>query len=130
MSFTVKSVGPRKSVVFQSETITLPASGVGYTSAIPNLAPDPKEATNFVTITVQASAVSGTNLDIGLYGSDSETGTKVLLLDAPVADITGTTLAVARVDLNLYPAGYYFIGATVDASEAANTLTVKVFAKA
>jgi hypothetical protein len=88
-----------------------------------------KTNTNRATIVCHPSAVSGTNLDIKLYGSDTAAGTtKYLLLDAVVADLTADDTAIAGVvDLNAYPAPYYFISWTADGDESANTMQIDVF---
>lgn len=112
-----------------SETYTLPSSATTeYSSVIKEFAPDKDKANKYITCQFNASAVSGTNLDIALYGSDTEDGaTKVLLKDAVVADITATGEVAGQVDLNAYPALYYFLGWTSDADESANTIAVKVY---
>lgn len=118
---------------YRRETNDLPATGTAYSSAIKflNVVEAIKAGlTSFViSILVSATAVSGTNVDIGLYGAMSESGTKFLLLDAPVADITNASkTAGGVVNLLSYPAPIYFIGWTVDASETANDITVDIFA--
>ena len=125
MAFAEVSAGK---VSVLSESYTLPSSAtIGYSSVIKKQ-PDMSKANKYVTCTFNASAVSGTNLDIALYGSDTEAGTtKFLLKDAVVADITATGTVAGQVDLNAYPAAYYFLAWTADADESANTIAVKVF---
>lgn len=107
------------------QTYTLPTTGVGYSDyfevkAGPN-------ATRYIGGSLVASAVTGTNLDIALYGADTPTGTKRLLKDAIVADITDTTLAVINHELKANGwAPYFFLGWTVDTDESANTIAVTV----
>jgi hypothetical protein len=109
------------------ETNTLPASAtIGYSSEIDFAHPNPNLASRKITVTLNASAVAGTNLDIALYGAASTGGTKFLLLDAVVADITATGTVAATIDLNSYPAPYYYISWTADADNSANTIAVKV----
>lgn len=113
-----------------TETSTLPSSATTeYSSEIDNNNIKPNLANNnkYISGTIQASAVSGTNLDIGLYGAHSSGGTKFLLKDAIVADITDGTLAVFTEDINALPAPFYYIGWTSDADESANTVTVSIF---
>ena len=79
-----------------------------------------KTAKRNITIFVEATTLTGTNLDFSLYGSDTEDGTvKYLLLDAVVADLTTGVAGAGIVDLNAYPAPYYFIGIFPDADESA-----------
>lgn len=81
----------------------------------------------YVAFSFNASAVTGTNLDIALYGSETEAGTtKYLLLDALVADITANGQVVGIIDIQAYPAPYYFISVTGDNAETGNTLAIKV----
>mgnify|MGYP001496358118 CR=1 FL=1 len=78
------------------------------------------KAVRKITIFVEATTLTGTNLDFSLYGSDTEDGAvKYLLLDAPVADLTTGVAGVGIVDLNLYPAPFYFIGVLPDTDESA-----------
>ena len=110
-----------------AETYTLPASATTeYTTVIKDFMPDGAFLNRYVTFFFNASAVTGTNLDIALYGADTEAGTKYLLLDAVVADITATGATAAVIDLNAYPAPYYFLSWTSDVDESANTVDVKV----
>ena len=113
-----------------SETYTLPASATTeYSSVISRFRPTADNTNRYVQFQFKASAVTGTNLDIALYGSDTSAGTvKYLLKDAVVADITDATTVAGLLDINAYPAPYYFLAWTADVNESANTLTVKVIA--
>ena len=73
-----------------------------------------------------ASAVTGTNLDIALYGAKTIGGTKYLLVDTVVTDITDTTPAIGILDMQAYPAPYYYISVTGDNAETGNTLRIDV----
>ena len=120
----------RKNILVKTEAKTLPGSATTeYSSVIDDLLPNMANETRTITIVMTASAISGTNADIGLYGAATPTGTKYLLLDAVVADVTNAAkVKIGTVDLNDYPAPYYFIGWTSDADESANTITAQVFA--
>lgn len=110
-----------------TEVVTLPASAtIGYTSEIDFLkAVD--DSARYISIRCTASAITGTNVDVSLLGTDTSAGTKFTLLDAPVADITNSAkTAGAAVNLAAYPAPYYYIGLTADADESANTMTVVI----
>ena len=86
-----------------------------------------RPATQLVTFTFDATAVTGDNLDIALYGSNDAAGTdKFLLLDAVVADITATGIVIAVVDMQLYPAPFYFISVTGNDAEVGNTLAITI----
>lgn len=80
----------------------------------------------YVTFSFEASAVTGTNLDIALYGSDTIGGSKFLLKDALVADITDTTMVAGVIDLQAYPASFYWISVTGDNAETGNTLAINI----
>jgi len=128
MSFNAQSAGSSKSVLLLEETYTLPSSATTEYSSVIDIQPDLRNNNRYVTFAFNASAVSGTNLDIALYGSDDSSGTsKFLLKDAVVPDITATGWTAKPIDLNLYPASYYFIAWTSDVDESANTIDVKVF---
>lgn len=116
-------------VLRSAETVALPTSGTGYSSVIDNmkLKLSSKES-KFVTFVCTPSAVSGTNLDVALYGSADRAGTtKYLLKDAIVADLTSTSAIAGTLDINQYPAPYYFIGFTVDVNESANTVLTEIY---
>lgn len=128
MSWTPQSAG-RGNVGFITETYTLPSSATReYSSVIEEFYPNiPQRANRYIMVGLNPSAVSGTNLDIALYGSTDRDGTtKVLLVDAIVADITATGWVFGQVDLNAYPFPYYFIAWTPDADESANTIQVLI----
>lgn len=111
------------------ETKTLPASATTeYSSEIQFIKVRPRDKSNgqYVTFTFKASAVSGTNLDIALYGAEKKSGTKFLLKDAVVADIADATKVAGVLDMQTYPASVYYIAWTADANESANTITCEV----
>ena len=115
---------------YTSGAITLPSSAtIGYTPVIEFLGIRKDTEKKYVTIVATASAVSGTNVDLSLYGSLTATGEKFLLLDlnSIVADITNSAKTKAGVlDINAYPAPYYYLAHTTDADESANTITYSV----
>jgi len=117
-------------VLVASETNTLPSSATTeYSSEISFLKGNPAVSTRAVSVWIKASAVSGTNLDIALYGADKAGGTKFLLAAAivnAITDLTCATAAVDLLDLNRYPAPFYYIAWTSDADESANTIEVKI----
>ena len=123
MAFTKTSANGK--TVYQ-ESYTLPASAtIGYSTEIDFLKFDSSLANKKVAIVLNASAVSGTNLDISLYGTWEAGGSKVTLVsDTLVTDITATGNNVDILDLNAYPMPYYYIGWTADADESANTITL------
>ena len=123
MAFTKTSANGK--TVYQ-ETYTLPASAtIGYSTEIDFLKFDSSLANKNVTVVLNASAVSGTNLDISLHGAWEPGGSKVTLVaDTLVADITATGNNVDILDLNTVPMPYYYIGWTADQDESANTITL------
>ena len=123
MAFTKTSANGK--TVYQ-ESYTLPASAtIGYSTEIDFFSFDSKLANKNVTIVLNASAVSGTNLDISLHGAWEKGGSKVALVsDALVADITATGNNVDILDLNTVPMPYYYVAWTADADESANTITL------
>ena len=123
MAFTKTSANGK--TVYQ-ETYTLPASAtIAYSTEIDFLKFDASLANKNVAVILNASAVSGTNLDISLHGTWEAGGSKVTLVsDALVADITATGNNVDILDLNTVPMPYYYVGWTADADESANTITL------
>lgn len=123
---STKAQGP---AVQEDTSISLPSSaGTGYSSEITFLNPDPTKNNKYISIVVTYSAISGTNIDLAIYGAWTTGGTKFLLYDAYIADQTtagGATVA-ACIDLNAYPAPYYYLAHTVDADESANTISYRV----
>ena len=129
MAWTKKTVND---MLLASEvSISLPTGSTrGYSSEIDFLKLPLNGNNRYVTFVLTPSAVSGTNLDIELYAAWESGGTKVLLKDAPVADLTADATAVAGVvDLAAYPAPYYYLAWLTDADEQANTIDVRVMAK-
>jgi len=129
MAWTQQTVGVQQNTHHANETYTLPASATTeYTSLIDFMGPAGHLNNRWVVGWLNASAVTGTNLDIALYGSSGPetTSTKFLLLDALVADITATGNNPFILDLNAYPAPYYWIAWTSDADESANTIEVEL----
>jgi hypothetical protein len=125
MAWTKKTVN---GMLVATEVVTLPASAtIGYTSEIDFLkAVD--DSARYISVVCTASAISGTNVDVSLHGTDTTGGTKFTLVsDTVVADITNSAkTAGAALNLAAYPAPYYYIGLTADADESANTMTVVI----
>ena len=121
-----------KDMLVATETVTLPSSGTGYSSEITFIRMGTYGGLRTVRFALNASAVSGTNLDIALYGAYESGGTKVELVDPLVADITATgeVASSTALDMWLYPFPIYYIGWTVDADESANTIGVTLTAAA
>lgn len=115
-----------KLLLSQDTAVALGNTTTTYTAEIDFLHPDNRKANVYVSFYFAASTVSGTNIDVALYGAFSSGGTKVLLKDAVVADITSTAAAVGVLDINQYPAPYYYLGFTTDADETLNTMDVKI----
>jgi hypothetical protein len=128
MSWTSTGVtGKKRNITLLEETFTLPASAtIGYSTVIDDFGPNLDNNNRWISASFNASAVTGTNLDIALYGASSDGGTKFLLKDAVVADITATGTVAGLIDLNAYPAAFYYLAWTADVDESANTITVKV----
>lgn len=115
--------------VVQETAVTLPASATTeYGSEIDSvkygLNADFSTLNKRVAFRIKASAVTGTNLDIAIYGAWTSGGTKFLLLDAPVADITDATAAIAVLDVNVAAglAPFLYVAWTSDADESSNTI--------
>jgi hypothetical protein len=130
MAWTKKSVN---GMLVATETITLPASSYGYSSEIDFLDHNPNDRlTKYVGLVAVASAVSGTNVDISLHGtatSGTAGASMEFLLDGPgsIADVTNAAKTKsAAFDIKAYPFPYFRIGALVDASEVANTMTFTI----
>jgi hypothetical protein len=123
MASSKSTVGRNSDLALQYEKgVTLPSSATTEYSEELEFFPNKSNNDRIITVGIQASAVSGTNLDIGLYADFEEGGDKVLLSDTLVADVTDGTFAAGTVDLNEYPARAYYIGWTADADESANTI--------
>jgi len=123
MAFTKTSANGK--TVYQ-ETSTLPASATtGYSSEIDFFSFDSSLAEKKVTVILNASAVTGANLDISLHGAWEAGGSKVeLVADGLVTDITATGNNIDILDLNAYPMPYYYIGWLAAEDESANTITL------
>lgn len=126
MAWTKRS---NKGVAFLDETYTLPSSAVReYSSVIVEMLPDPKRQNRYISVAMYPSAITGSDLDIALYGSVDRSGTdKFQLVDAVLTDLTvDATWVVGLIDLNAYPAPFYFLAWLPDVNESANTIRVIV----
>jgi hypothetical protein len=111
--------------------VTLPSSATTeYSSEISGIkvrVNDDKKMNQYVSWLIEASAVSGTNVDINLHGAHTSGGTKFLLKADLVTALTNSVKARgAVIDMKAYPASFYYIGWTSDANESANTISVSV----
>jgi len=112
----------------QKEVITLPAeAGSAYSSVIDFVGPNELKDNRYVNITFQASAVSGTNVDLALFGSETTDSADAVDTGFSIAALTDATVLLKNINLNQYGFPYYFIKYTADADESSNTLTIKVF---
>jgi len=120
-------------MIYFTETYTLPDSATTeYSSEIDFIKLGIYGGLRFVRFALNATAVTGADLDIALYGAYTSGGTKVKLLDPLVPDITATgeVASSTALDMILYPMPYYYIGWTTDVHESANTITVTLTAAA
>ena len=125
MAWTPKT---QNTMGYFTEAVTAPASATTeYSTVIDKIKPRNDGSNQYVSFTVKASAVTGTNFDIAIYGAMTSGGTKFLLKDALVADVTDTTKAVGTININAYPAPYYYLAHTSDVDESANTITYEFF---
>lgn len=110
------------------ETVTQASSATyAYSSVIDFLKPKGDGKARYISIFGEASAVTGTNIDISLWGAYTSGGTKFLLLDAPIADLTNAAkTAGGSINIEAYPAPYYFIGMLADADEHLNKVTLSI----
>lgn len=110
------------------ETVKLGNTTTVYSSEITFLKPDTRILNKYVVIEGIADAVSGSNVDASLLGTYGSGGTKAILKDAPFADLTNAAkVAAGAVDLNAYPAPYYYIGLLSDANETANKVDLYIY---
>ena len=114
--------------MYEELLITLPSRDTTeYSSEIDFIRPNLEYENQWVAFIAHPSAITGTNLDIALYGAWESAGTKVLLKDAIIADLTADdTPVVGLVDMNLYPCPYYYIAHTADGDEHLNTISYRV----
>jgi hypothetical protein len=129
MAWTKKTV---RGMLVATEEVTLASSATyAYTSEI-DFIDLGKDASKYITLSCDASAVSGTNVDLSLVGTPTSgtAGASCLVLkDAPgsIADVTNAAkVSTAAFDIKVYPAPYYRIGLLCDANESANTMTVTI----
>lgn len=124
MAFTKTSVGDALNAV---EVVTLGDTTTVYSSAITRM--NLRPVGSVIIILLQASAVTGTNVDINLYGSDTEAGTvKRLITTDLVTALADTTEAIAYVTVSDKPWPYLFLSFLSDADETLNTVTVTIIA--
>jgi len=116
-------------VTWQSVVDIAASSATYYTNEISFMGPDLSNNNRWVAVHVSMAAVTSTHVEVALYGVTVTGGTKFALKTTLVANLTtGAVLnAGGVVDLNAYPAAYYYVGLTTDADDAANDATVSIF---
>lgn len=115
----------------KEELITMPGTtATGYTSVIDFLDFLLKEGrSGYIEVAAHPSAITGSDLDISLYGSYTLTGTKYQLLDTIVVDLSVDDVRVfGSVAIWQYPFPYYWIGFLTDTDESANTISFYITA--
>jgi hypothetical protein len=121
-----KSLGANGDAIFTSQIVGAASAKTIYAPVINFLSNSMNRARN-VFIGISCLAVAGTNVDVAIYGAMESGGTKFLLLDGPVVDLTNLIgFKGADFDVNAYPAPYYYIGFTYDADNSANTIYYRV----
>lgn len=127
MSWTKST--PNKMLLGAELAIALPDTTTSYSSEINFIRPNFASNNRYVTFvaTWNGSKV-GTNLDFALYGAWTEGGTKFLLVDTIIADMTAVGTSAGVVDLNAYPAPYYYVSVTTDNTET-GTLDLHIAAQ-
>jgi hypothetical protein len=81
----------------------------------------------YVSFSFTPSAVTGTNLDIALYGADTIDGDKSLLLADIVAVLENDGVRITGIiDVQQYPSAFYFISVTGDNAETGNTMLIAI----
>lgn len=126
MAWTFNSGKDENYMGIYSEDYLLPNATLAYSTVITFLESQARQPGFMVTFSFKVDVLTGTNVDLALYGSITETGTKELLADAIVADLTDTTEKIGHLDIGLYPMPFYFLGWTTDADETSNTITAKI----
>ena len=120
---TIGSFGDRVSV---DSALAAPASAIAvYTPEI-DFIPLSKHPTRFISILcLGTGTVTSTHVEVALYGSATPGGTKFLLADNIVTALTNSVKVQGAVlDLNLYPAPYYYISFTSDGDDTTSTALV------
>lgn len=79
-----------------------------------------------VTVTGEATAVSGTDVNIHLFGSfNNNTANAIKLIDS-VVTVTNGVKASGTFDLRSYPVPYLWLGVQTDTDESGNDITIYV----
>ncbi len=113
----------------QTFDLAIAGAAQGFSAVIDGIKVKSKDKSNgqYINFSFTPSAITGTNLDIALYGADSIAGTKSLLLDVLVADLTADGVRVSGIiDIQAYPSPFYFISVTGDNAETGNTLLISI----
>jgi hypothetical protein len=111
-----------------TEVITGPNANTVYSGIIAELRPNFELQNRRISIGYIASAAMNAAARVGLYGSFTPGGAKVLVAANVGGDATpsATAWTYGAVDLNAVPMPYYFIGVSSSADESAKTLSVAV----
>jgi len=111
--------------VIEELTITGPSSTTVYGTEISVLKPNFTNNNRWVTVTAKASATPTGTLTIDLYAANSSGGTKYQI-KANIITLSDATTTAALVDLNAYPAPYYYIGIQSTGNDSGHTFDVSM----
>ena len=107
--------------------IAAPASAIPvYSTEIDFLPIHPRHPNRYISILAEGTGdVTSTHVEVALYGSAVAGGTKFQLVDNIVTALTNAAkTAGARLDLNDYPAPFYYIAFTSDGDDTTGTALV------
>jgi hypothetical protein len=108
-----------------TETITGPNSATVYSSLIDGLRPNFQVNNRWITVAAVKSASAVGTITIQLYGSFTRTGTKVLLKTDVITSLTNA-VKTGLLDLNAFPAPYYYIAVLSNGNDSNGTVAITV----
>lgn len=115
-------------VGYKQETfdLSVAGNGQGFGSVINFIKLKFNQATQYVTFAFDITTITGTNVDVAIYGAFKAGGTKFLLTDAIVADLKSSDLA-CTLNMLAIPAPVYYLSFIGDNAETGNSIVVRVY---
>ena len=118
-------------LLVSEDAITGPNNTTAYSTQLLDLKPDTNKTTNKVLIAIKASGAFTTNGTMDIYGSWSPTnqeslGEKFQLVDNALSGNISTAWQTYVLDLNAFPAPYYYVAVHSTGDNSGKTFSIRV----
>jgi hypothetical protein len=126
MAAVAKQLSSPQGLTLITQTIAAPDTDTTFSDVIKEIKPDFTNNNRFINVSAILSASATGAVTVDLYGSNDEAGTSKYQLKANIISSLTNAVQAAVVDLNAYPAPYYFIGVQSDGDDSAHFAALSV----